>query len=154
MPRTIYIACGMAGSGKTTYLSNTPSSDDVVLRRDPFARIHGYDGGPWRAFITAEITRNPHKTVFIDQATTHLDSLKRLLYGVNWLEDDEIVLLAFTTPLQVCRDRVCKREHGQINPGLQYIFKEDARDNPQITQEELESLKFTKRKLSWKGISQ
>ena len=158
MNRQIYVTCGLAGSGKSTYLRETPSNNDLILRRDPFAKIHGYNGLPWQAFVTSEISRYPNKTVWIDQATVDvtkgsIESLKRLLFGVNWLLTDEITLLAFHTPIEVCRERVRMREHGYINEGLQYLYADNCPDNPLITEEQVKSLVFGN-KISWKAITQ
>ena len=112
----LYISCGLPGSGKSTFLNDVKSNDEVIVSRDDIRFSLLKPGEPYFSHehqvfnvFTDTIIKNikAGKNVYAD--ATHLNSSSRnkLIYGLfnKGCHPSKIVAIYFDIPLATCIER-------------------------------------------------
>ena len=120
MVKTVYLLCGPAGSGKSTWAEKNAGPNDKIISRDEirFSLVKvdedyfSREDEVIKKFITNirwAMDAENHDAVFID--ATHLTRKARtsILYSLN-LENVSVVPVVFKTPLATCLNQNGQRK--------------------------------------------
>lgn len=128
--RLLVVLSGLPGSGKSFFASSLPPSKDrLVVEEDAVReRLFG-NGRPYSmkeikdamaSEASAFLLSRPNGTVYLDSA--HLLSRDRLAALEGVLHWDKAVLLWFSTPLEVARERNAARPDDRRVPESVFTF--------------------------------
>lgn len=117
---TLYISCGLPGSGKTTFLNEIKGDNEVSISRDdirfsllkPGEQYFAHETQVFNTFITT-IAEYINKGINVYADATHLNASSRnkLIFGLKRIgcEPDDIVAIFFDIPFNICLERNEKR---------------------------------------------
>ena len=128
--RLLVVLSGLPGSGKSFFASSLPSSEDrLVIEEDAVRERFFGNGRPYSmkeikdamaSEASAFLQSHPNGTVYLDSA--HLMSRDRLAALEAVLPYDKAVLLWFSTPVEVCRERNATRPAERRIPDGVFTF--------------------------------
>lgn len=112
----LYVCCGPPGCGKSTFLNEMKSDDEIIISRDairyallkPGEDYHAHEHEAYVKFLT-EITKNIRNGVNVYADATHLNQKSRyaLLHSLHnyGCRPSEINAIYFNVPLETCKER-------------------------------------------------
>lgn len=128
--RLLVVLSGLPGSGKSFFASSLPPSKDRLVIEEDAVRERLYGSGrPYSMKgvkdamaeeASAFLLSRPNGTVYLD--STHLLSRDRLAALEGVLHWDRAVLLWFSTPLEVARERNAARPDDRRVPESVFTF--------------------------------
>ena len=143
MKRTLFIASGVPGSGKTTWIKNHMNKElDAHVSRDEvrFSFLNDDDAYfskedlVFEAFINQiqkNIDNDNIRNIYVD--ATHLNKVSRgkVIGRLVNKGDMEIIILYFNVPLEVCLERNAKRTGRALVPeeSIKNMYKAFKRPN-------------------------
>lgn len=116
MNNTLYVCCGVPGSGKSTFLEEMKGSEEKIISRDkirfsllrPGEDYFAREKEVYSKFLN-EITKNIRAGFNVYADATHLNEKSRykLLHGLHnrGCNPSEIIAIYFDVPLEVCKER-------------------------------------------------
>lgn len=117
--KTLWLMCGLPGSGKSTWLKNNIKDKDKIISRDQirFSLLVENDEYfdkehlVWQEFIRSIREKlNQYEDVFVDATHLNEKSRNRILHALNINTDAiNVNCIAFDVDLKTCRKRNNKR---------------------------------------------